>query len=176
MNKLIAILLTTIFFNHLNAQITTSDRSLENGLVYPYVICNKSKIIESDINQKIHHLKDSLQKMEMCLGSYGYLQKNNFLQFEYIYDCTGDGNIKLLWYYNLSKEQEIEVKDIFRKDLHEQIVKTINHHIHHHHSKINSLNDLTSFYFTSTGIHLTTNKKETLFLKWETLQNYIVFS
>jgi hypothetical protein len=156
-------------------QITTTEEVIGNGLVFPKIKCEKSKIIETDLNQNIKMLIDSLSPKDFCLGSYGFIQKNNFLQFEYIYDCTGDGNTRILWFYNLTKENKIELKSIFRKDLYPKLMDEINKNIVLESSKIKSLDDIHSFYFLASGIEMTLLNNVKIQVKWEAIQKYILF-
>jgi signal recognition particle subunit SEC65 len=175
MNKFCLLFLLLQFKLFSFGQITTTEEVIGNGLVYPKIKCEKSKKIEMDLNGNIKQLIDSLSPKDFCLGSFGFIQKNNFLQFEYIYDCTGDGNTRILWFYNLSKENEIEVKSIFRKDLYPKLIEEINKSIVLESSKIKTLDEIKSFYFLATGIEMTLVNNVKIQVKWEAIQKYILF-
>ncbi len=115
MKWLCSLLCLTIQLN-LVAQYQFEDSTFANNLIIPKLTYKLNKTVESDINQILVKLGDSLMNEEYCLSNYGYIQKNNLLQFEFMYNCDFENDHFLFWYYNVRTGVKLEPNQLILEE------------------------------------------------------------
>lgn len=93
--------------------IKFKDITLENGFTYPEVIARDTSVqnkMNRSIEAKVAYLKES----EMCVGQYGFTQKNDFIQLGIHASCFEHAKIQNVeGLYSTLTGEEVQVSAMF---------------------------------------------------------------
>lgn len=87
---------------------------LDNGLVYPVVTLTGNPEGQSVINANIEEIIADYKEQEYCIGQYGYVQKTNFLQLNFYFNCVDlDESRNEYHFFNLTTGEKCLVSELF---------------------------------------------------------------
>ncbi len=93
--------------------IKFKDITLENGFTYPEVIA-KDTSVQNKMNRSIEAKVAYLKESEMCVGQYGYTQKNDFIQLGIHASCFEYPKIQNVeGLYSIRTGEEVQVSAMF---------------------------------------------------------------
>ena len=131
MDKRIILLIFLFAFQFANAQeVRFKNGQLDNTLVYPIVSLVGNPEAEKTLNQHILDIVSEYNTQEYCIGQYGYVQKTNFIQLNFYFNCIDlDESVTAYYLFNLSNGELCPPSEMlldkekkrFTKLLHERI-------------------------------------------------------
>lgn len=89
------------------------DITLENGFTYPEVIA-KDTAVQNKMNRSIEAKVAYLKESEMCVGQYGFTQKNDFIQLGIHASCFEYAKIQNVeGLYSTATGDEVSISAMF---------------------------------------------------------------
>ncbi len=115
MEKKLILLPFLLVFQLTQAQsLKFKNGQLDNGLVYPVVTLAGNPDGQQTLNASIQEIIAEYKEQDYCIGQYGYVQKANFLQLNFYFNCVDlDESRNEYHFFNLSTGERCLVSELF---------------------------------------------------------------